>query len=69
MAVKLFVIVDCELRRDSESADNVLPQKFLGSLRCYYGYCPCLDPLGKILDGNEGELEVSLGRGQWPDNV
>jgi hypothetical protein len=69
MAVKLFAIVNCELRRDSELADNVLPEKFLCSLRRDCGYCPCLDPLGKILDGNEGELEVSLSRGQWPDNV
>jgi hypothetical protein len=48
--------------RDSESANNVLPEEFLGSLRCYCGYCPCLDPLGKILDGDKGELEVHLGR-------
>jgi hypothetical protein len=63
MAVKLFVVVNCELGRDSKSANNVLPEEFLGSLRCYRGYYPCLDPLGKILDGDEGELEVSLGRG------
>jgi hypothetical protein len=59
----MFAIVDCELRRDSESADNVLLEKFLGSLRRYCGYCPCLDPLGKILDGDEGELEIPLSRG------
>jgi hypothetical protein len=63
LAVKLFAIVNCELGRDSESANNVLPEEFLGSLRCYRGYCPRLDPLGKILDGDEGELEVPLGRG------
>jgi hypothetical protein len=63
LAVKLFAIVDCELERDSESANNVLLEEFLGSLRCYRGYCPCFDPLGKILDGDEGELEVPLGRG------
>jgi hypothetical protein len=63
LAVKLFAIVDCELGRDSESANNVLPEELLGSLRRYYGYCPCLDPLGKILDGDKGELEVPLGRG------
>ena len=63
MAVKLFAIVDCELRRDFKSANNVLPEEFLGSLRRYCGYCPCLDPLGKILDDDEGELEVPLGRG------
>jgi hypothetical protein len=63
LAVKLLDIVNCELRRDSESANNVLPEEFLGSLRCYRGYCPRLDPLGKILDDDEGELEVLLGRG------
>jgi hypothetical protein len=63
LAVKLFAIVNCELRRDSESANSVLLEEFLGSLRCYSGYCPCLDPLGKILNGDEGELEVPLGRG------
>jgi hypothetical protein len=26
MAVKLFAIIDCELGRDSESANNVLPE-------------------------------------------
>ena len=32
LAVKLFVVVDCELGRDSESANNVLPEELLGSL-------------------------------------
>jgi hypothetical protein len=63
LAVKLFAIVDCELGRDSESANNVLLEELLGSLQRYCGYCPCLDPLGKILDGDEGELEVPLSRG------
>jgi hypothetical protein len=63
MAVKLFAIVNCEPGRDSEPINNVLPEEFLGSLRCYCGYCPRLDPFGKILDGDEGELEVLLGRG------
>jgi hypothetical protein len=63
LAVKLLAIVNCELRRDSEPTNNVLPEEFLGRLRCYYGYCPRLDPFGKILDGDEGELEVPLGRG------
>jgi hypothetical protein len=69
LAVELFAIVNCELRRDFESADNVLLEKFLGGLRCYRGYCSCLDPLGEILDGDEGELEVPLGRGKRPNNV
>jgi hypothetical protein len=41
----------------------VLPEEFLGGLRCYRGYCSCLDPLGEILDSDEGELEVPLGCG------
>jgi hypothetical protein len=63
LAFKLFAIVDTELGRDSESANNVLPEEFLGSLRRYCGYCPCLDPLGKIFDSDEGELEVPLSHG------
>jgi hypothetical protein len=63
LAVKLFVVVYCELGQDSESANNVLPEELLGSLRRYCGYWPCLDPLGKILDGDEGELEFPLDRG------
>ena len=63
LVVKLFAIVDCELGRDSESANNVLPEELLGSLRRYCGYCTGLNPLGKIFDGDEGELEVPLGRG------
>jgi hypothetical protein len=62
LAIKLFAIVDCELGRDSESANNVLPEELLGSLRRYCGYCPGFDPLGKIFDGDEGELEVPLSR-------
>jgi hypothetical protein len=62
LAVKLFAIIECELGRDSESANNVLPEELLGSLRRYCGYCPGLDPLGKIFDGDEGELEVPLNR-------
>jgi hypothetical protein len=60
--VKLFAIIDCELGRDSEPANNVLLEKLLGSLRHYCGYCPSLDPLGKIFDDDEGEPEVPLSR-------
>jgi hypothetical protein len=63
LTVKLLAIVNCELGWDSEAANNVLLEEFLGSLRCYSGYSPRLDPLGKILDGDEGEPEVPLGRG------
>jgi hypothetical protein len=62
LAVKLFSIVDCKLGRDSESANNVLPEEILGSFRRYCGYCPGFDPLGKIFDSDEGELEVPLSR-------
>jgi hypothetical protein len=60
LAVKLFAVVDCELGRDPESANNVLPEELLGDLRHYCGYCPGLDPLGEVFDGDEGELEVPL---------
>jgi hypothetical protein len=58
--VELFAVVDCEFGRDSEAADNVLPEEFFGGLRCYCGYCPGLNPLCEIFDGDEGELEVPL---------
>ena len=32
LAVKLFAVIDCELRWDSESANNVLPEELLGGL-------------------------------------
>jgi hypothetical protein len=60
LAVKLFVVVDYELRRDSESTNNVLPEELLGGLRRYCGCYPGLDPLGEALDGDEGEFEVPL---------
>jgi hypothetical protein len=60
LAVKLFAVVDCELGSDSESANNVLLEELLGGLRCYRGYCPGLDPLCEVFDGDEGELEVTL---------
>jgi hypothetical protein len=63
LAVKLLVIVNCEFGRDSEAANNVLLEEFLGSLRYCCGYSPRLDRFGKILDGDEGELEVPLGHG------
>jgi hypothetical protein len=69
LAVKLFVVVNCELGRDSESADNVLPEELLGGLLRYCGYCSGLDPLGEVLDGDEGEFEVPLSRRQWSDNI
>jgi hypothetical protein len=65
----LIAIVNCEFGWDSEAANNVLLEEFLGSLRCYCGYSPRLDPFGKILDSDEGELEVPQGRGQGLDNV
>jgi hypothetical protein len=69
LAIKLFVVVDCEFGRDSESTDNVLPEELLGGLRRYCGYCSSLDPLGEVLDGNEGEFEVPLSRRQWFHNI
>jgi hypothetical protein len=62
LAIELFAVVDCELRRDSESANNVLPEKLLGGLRRYCGYCPGLDPFGEVLNDDEGESEVPLSR-------
>jgi hypothetical protein len=40
LAVKLFAVVDCELGRDSKSANNVLPEELLGGLRCYLWILP-----------------------------
>jgi hypothetical protein len=56
LVVELFAVVDCELGRDSEAADNVLPEEFLSSLRCYYGYCSGLDPHCVIFDGEKVNL-------------
>jgi hypothetical protein len=69
LAVELFAIVDCEFRRDSEAADNVLLEEFLGDLRCYCGYCPGLNPLCEIFNADEGELEVPLSCRQWSNDV
>jgi hypothetical protein len=69
LVVKLFTVVDCEFGRDSEAADNVLPEELLGGLRCYCGYCSGLDPLGEVFNDNEGEFEVPLSRRQWSDNI
>jgi hypothetical protein len=69
LAVKLFAIVDCELRQYSESANNVLLEELLGGLRRYCGYCPSLDPLGEVLNGDKGGFEVPLSRRQWSDNI
>jgi hypothetical protein len=60
LAVKLFAIVDCEFERDSEAANNVLLEELLCDFRRYCGYCPGLDPLSEIFDGDEGKLEVPL---------
>jgi hypothetical protein len=69
LAVKLLAVVNCEFGRYSEAANNVLPEEFLCSLWCYCGNSPRLDPFVKILDRDEGELEVPLSRGQGPDDV
>jgi hypothetical protein len=67
--VELFDVVDCEFGRDSETADDVLPEEFLGGLRCYCGDCPGLNPLCEIFNGDKGELEVSLSCRQWSNDV
>jgi hypothetical protein len=69
LAVKLLAVVNCEFERYSEAANNVLPEEFLCSLCCYCGNNARLDPFGKILDNDEGELEVPLSRGQGLDDV
>jgi hypothetical protein len=69
LAVELLAVVDCEFGQDSEAANNILPEEFLGCLRCYHGYSPRLNPFGEILNGDEAELEVPLSRGQGSDNV
>jgi hypothetical protein len=69
LAVELFTVVDYEFGRDSEAADNVLPEEFLSGLRCYCGYYSGFDPLCEIFDGNKGEFEVPLSRRQWSDYV
>jgi hypothetical protein len=69
LAVKLFAVVDCEFGRDSEAINNVLPKEFLCGLRRYGGYCPGLNPLCEIFDGDGGKLEVPLSCRQWSDDV
>jgi hypothetical protein len=69
LAIELFAVVDCEFGRDSEAADNVLLEEFLSGLRCFCGYCPGLNPLCEIFDGDEGELEVPLSCRQWSNDV
>jgi hypothetical protein len=69
LAVELFAVVDCEFGRDSEAANNILPEEFLCGLRCYGGYCPGLNQLCEIFDGDEGKLEVPLICRQWSDDV
>jgi hypothetical protein len=69
LAIELFVVVDCEFGRDSEAADNVLLEEFFSGLQCYYGYCPGLNPLCEIFDGDEGELDVPLSCRQWSNDV
>ena len=69
LAVELFAVVDCEFGRDSEAANNVLPEELLGGLRRYYRYCSGLDLFGEVFDGDEGEFEVPLSRRQWSDNI
>jgi hypothetical protein len=69
LAVELFAVVNCEFGRDSEAANNVLPEEFLGSLRCHCGDYLGLNPLGEIFNDDEGELEIPLSCGQWSDVV
>jgi hypothetical protein len=52
LAIELFVVVNYEFGRDSEATDNVLLEEFLSGLRCYCGYCPGLNPLCEIFDGD-----------------
>jgi hypothetical protein len=63
LAVELFAVVNSEFGRDSEAAYDVLPEEFLGGLRCYGGDCPGRNPLCEIFNGDEGELEVPLSCG------
>jgi hypothetical protein len=69
LAIELFVVVNFEFGRDSEATDNVLLEEFLSGLRCYCGYCPSINPLCEIFDGDEGELEVPLSCRQWSNDV
>jgi hypothetical protein len=69
LAIELFAIVDCEFGWVSKAVDNVLPEEFLGGLRCYRGDYPSLNPLCEIFNGDEGELEVPLSYRQWSNDV
>jgi hypothetical protein len=69
LAIELFVVVDYKFGWDSEVADNVLLEEFLGSLCCYRGDCPGLNPLCEVFNGDEGELEVPLSCRQWSNDV
>jgi hypothetical protein len=69
LAVELFAVVDNEFGRESEAAENVLPEEFLGGLRFYHGDCPGLNPLCEIFNGDKGELEVPLSCRQWSNDV
>jgi hypothetical protein len=69
LIVELLVVVDREFGWYSEAANNILPEEFLGRLRCDGGYCPRFNPFSEVFNSYEGELKVPLSRGQGPDDV
>jgi hypothetical protein len=56
LVVELLAVVDREFGQYSEAANNILPEEFLGCLRCDGGYCPRFNPFGEVFNDDEGEL-------------
>src|SRR6185312_9530328 len=63
--VELLAIVHCNLLRDPEAADDVLPKEFLQGSCCDVPERFGLHPFGEVLYRHNGVLVVSWSCKQW----
>jgi hypothetical protein len=65
----LFAVVHCYLSRNTEAADNILPEEFLQDFGCDVAKRFCLHPFGEVIHYYGCVFVIAWCRWQGPNNM
>jgi hypothetical protein len=66
---QILGIIDYNLLRNPVAADDVLPEKILDGCGAYISHGLRFNPLGKVLDRDDGEGVIALCRCEFADDI
>jgi hypothetical protein len=67
--IKVLGVIDCNLLRNPVTADDVLLEKFLDGCVAYISHGLRFNPLGKVLNRDDGEGVIASCRCEFADDI